>query len=239
MHRRDVPIARPCDAVWEEMEGDAFRRFCRSCHKHVHDLSALDELEARRLLDAAGSVSLCVQYRTDATGRLLFHEPPPVALRRSRRGAVIAAGLAGSLAAACAAPVDGDTTDASFFEPDAGLADPTDDLSAFGFAGAPSVDDTEWPAPTPVVRVPIPELGDDFFVRRPVITHPPPASDDDDPGVFGLKGDVAVPLRLGRVASPILRGKVVVERRVDEVRATMGEPMWVPDETDDADDTDD
>lgn len=87
------------------MQGDATRRFCASCEKHVHDLSALSEAEARSLLQNAQHGSLCVQYTADASGQVQFAPARTFALRRKARP--LLAGVAGSLLAACAAPVDG------------------------------------------------------------------------------------------------------------------------------------
>ena len=52
MQRDPMRIAEPCSQSWDEMEGDAERRFCRHCDKHVHDLSALTERSAQRFMKA-------------------------------------------------------------------------------------------------------------------------------------------------------------------------------------------
>lgn len=50
------------------MRGDDRVRFCAHCQRHVHDLSAMTEDEATRLIcDQAGE--LCVRYSRDAKGR--------------------------------------------------------------------------------------------------------------------------------------------------------------------------
>jgi hypothetical protein len=75
MNRDDVAIPKPCHADWEEMTGDERSRYCGSCSKSVHDLSAMTRHEALRLLDAGAgdpASSLCVRYRSDARGELRF-----------------------------------------------------------------------------------------------------------------------------------------------------------------------
>ena len=72
MALRLLPIARPCDASFSAMEGDAQRRHCVECGKHVHDLSARTEDEARALLRAARGTSICVRFARDALGNVRF-----------------------------------------------------------------------------------------------------------------------------------------------------------------------
>lgn len=68
MHRDDVPIAEPCSAEWATMTGDARRRFCQMCTKHVHDLSAMTATEAAGVLEQESGP--CVRYSTDASGNI-------------------------------------------------------------------------------------------------------------------------------------------------------------------------
>lgn len=95
MRRSELPIHNPCSADWEAMVGDERRRFCRHCRKHVHDLSAVTEREARALLSERSGSDLCVSYASDAEGRILFRPP-----RRAAGGLPVLAG--GALLAACA-----------------------------------------------------------------------------------------------------------------------------------------
>src|SRR5262245_61842697 len=79
-----IQVAQPCPAAWDEMEGDHRRRFCDRCQKHVHDVSAMPQDEAERLLcESAGS--LCVRFARDAeSGRVitLDYRPKPTTTRR-------------------------------------------------------------------------------------------------------------------------------------------------------------
>ncbi len=65
-------IERPCDRTFDAMAGDERRRFCASCGKHVHDLSARTEAEARAFLAAARGTRVCVRYARDAGGTVRF-----------------------------------------------------------------------------------------------------------------------------------------------------------------------
>ena len=82
MKRDDIRIPEPCHASWDEMrqeEGD-HRRFCDHCTKHVHDLSALTERQARALLDSSfrDGVSICVSYACGPGGEVRFAPEPTV-----------------------------------------------------------------------------------------------------------------------------------------------------------------
>lgn len=108
MDANDLPIADPCNADWEAMRSEGSRRFCAHCSRHVHDLSAMREAEARALLGA--SSKLCVRYTVGGDGRIRFQPepaPPLVTLRRGRptevagAGALGRAGVAAALLAAC------------------------------------------------------------------------------------------------------------------------------------------
>lgn len=97
MHRTDAPIRTPCSADWESMEGDTERRFCTSCNKLVHDLSAMTEVQARSIVAEGG---VCVRYRSDpGTGDLQHRRPRAFAVRLAT-AAVLTAGVALPAAAA-------------------------------------------------------------------------------------------------------------------------------------------
>jgi hypothetical protein len=91
-----LQVASPCDASWDQMSGDAQRRFCTHCNKFVHDLSAMPTDQAEKLVcESAGS--LCVRFARDArTGAVLTldYRPPPRRPSRARGVAVIASILA-------------------------------------------------------------------------------------------------------------------------------------------------
>jgi hypothetical protein len=88
---RRLPLAYSCDRRWSEMDGggDVVRR-CEDCGHDVVNLSALDELTARSLLEQQ-TAPACVRYRYER-GRIVF--------ARARRGLAMAAAAAVLLAAA-------------------------------------------------------------------------------------------------------------------------------------------
>ena len=45
-----VQIANPCPENWDAMSGDAQKRFCEKCTKHVHNLAEMSAEEAEQTL---------------------------------------------------------------------------------------------------------------------------------------------------------------------------------------------
>ena len=72
MALRMLPIARPCTASFAAMSGDEKTRFCDTCQKHVFDLSARTEEEARALFREKRGERTCVRFAKDARGNVLF-----------------------------------------------------------------------------------------------------------------------------------------------------------------------
>jgi hypothetical protein len=93
-----IRVASPCEKSWDEMSGDAQRRFCDHCGKHVHNLSAMTRSEAEKLIcESAGS--LCVRYAMTQTGQVQTLEYQPAAPLLHRRRMWFAFGIFGALAA--------------------------------------------------------------------------------------------------------------------------------------------
>lgn len=100
MKASEIRIPEPCGESWEGMTPEDRGRFCSSCQKTVHDLSAMSEPEAKALLRSGKDI--CVSYLSDKAGTVRFRpEPKLVPLSRLRRTApaATAAGLALALAA--------------------------------------------------------------------------------------------------------------------------------------------
>jgi hypothetical protein len=89
MHERDVQIAGPCHEDWDRMtpEAGGLRRYCEHCDKRVHDLSAMDEGQARAFLAATAGREVCIAYTLGEDDELVFARRPPKA--RERRAADI------------------------------------------------------------------------------------------------------------------------------------------------------
>lgn len=70
---KDLTIPNPCRSSWGEMDGADQQRFCSSCQKTVHDLSAMTRRDANKLL-RNGPAELCVRITRDADGKII-HRP--------------------------------------------------------------------------------------------------------------------------------------------------------------------
>ena len=67
---QQVRVGAPCQVSWDAMAGDDKSRFCAHCQRHVHNLSAMREDEAQRLICALAG-RLCIAYVPDATGGVM------------------------------------------------------------------------------------------------------------------------------------------------------------------------
>jgi hypothetical protein len=65
-----IQVARPCPANWDAMQGNASRRFCQHCNKHVHNLSAMTRDEAQDLICSSVG-ELCARYARDEAGAVV------------------------------------------------------------------------------------------------------------------------------------------------------------------------
>ncbi len=66
-----IGVAEPCHEDWSGMTGDAQKKFCDSCAKHVHNLSEMTREEAERFV-TANPTGVCIRFHRDArTGRML------------------------------------------------------------------------------------------------------------------------------------------------------------------------
>jgi hypothetical protein len=96
MKRDEAPIQQPCSEDWNAMTGDDRKRFCGQCNKHVHDLSAMSESEARSVV---ARKNVCVCYSVDPATRSIRHRPSRRFVLRAATAA-LTAGLALPAAAA-------------------------------------------------------------------------------------------------------------------------------------------
>jgi hypothetical protein len=76
-------VASPCDASWEEMEGDELVRFCQYCQKNVYNLSGMSRREAAAFVRETEG-RLCVRFYRRQDGTLLT-DNCPVGWRAARR----------------------------------------------------------------------------------------------------------------------------------------------------------
>jgi hypothetical protein len=90
-----VNIPSPCQENWAEMAGDAQGRHCERCDHKVHDLSAMSPTAARLLVATARAGELCVRGYFTTDGQPVTHDEVAQrrALKRSTRGAMLAAAV--------------------------------------------------------------------------------------------------------------------------------------------------
>ena len=68
----NVKIDSPCPKRWDEMDGNAARRYCGHCQKDVFNLEATPVQDASDLLRRVqDGENLCMRIRKDADGRIL------------------------------------------------------------------------------------------------------------------------------------------------------------------------
>ena len=100
-----IKINSPCPMDWDEMDGDASRRFCGHCQKHVHNFAEMDADSVGELLGSG--ISICAKIKKRADGSIVTKER-----RISRRtwfgrlGALAASVAAFVTLGGCREPVD-------------------------------------------------------------------------------------------------------------------------------------
>ncbi|MBL8942594.1 MAG: hypothetical protein JNK45_05575 [Myxococcales bacterium] len=72
MKRVELPILGPCPRVEDAIRVAPDLLWCESCRKHIHDVSAMTEPDARRFLAGLGERSACARYRVDAAATIQF-----------------------------------------------------------------------------------------------------------------------------------------------------------------------
>jgi hypothetical protein len=80
---RNLRIASPCSASWEEMRGDDRARYCEHCRLNVYNLSAMSAHEAAELVRETEG-RLCVRWYWRADGTVLTTDCP-VGFHAARR----------------------------------------------------------------------------------------------------------------------------------------------------------
>lgn len=72
---KDLKIASPCSADWEQMYGNERRRFCGDCKLNVYNLSDMSAAEAESFLTNSEG-RLCVRFYRRADGTVLTKDCP-------------------------------------------------------------------------------------------------------------------------------------------------------------------
>lgn len=88
-----------CPADWSAMEGDETRRFCTTCQKHVHDLSALTREEAEDFMSRQ-QTSVCIRMLRRPDGSTVVKDCPRTGVPPLVKTAGLALAAGGALALA-------------------------------------------------------------------------------------------------------------------------------------------
>ena len=78
----EIRVASPCNARWNDMNGDERARFCGQCSKHVFNLSAMTRVQIETLVREKEG-KFCGRFYRRSDGRMLTADCPS-RLRRVR-----------------------------------------------------------------------------------------------------------------------------------------------------------
>ena len=76
---KDIRIATPCQASWDEMPGDDWARSCPLCSRTVYNISAMTSADVAALI-ANREGRLCARLFRRADGTVVTADCPPVAV---------------------------------------------------------------------------------------------------------------------------------------------------------------
>jgi len=84
---QDLSLSRPCPVDLDDQfaKSQAKRQYCGHCRHSVHMLSAMTEREAERFLAASEDQDICISYKLNRDGDVMFRPEPIVPLARLRR----------------------------------------------------------------------------------------------------------------------------------------------------------
>ncbi|MDX2108402.1 MAG: hypothetical protein SFY67_18560 [Candidatus Melainabacteria bacterium] len=71
-----VTLEKPCSQNWDEMVGDERERFCNKCSLNVYNLSSMTRDEAEEFLQVRNDGSVCLNYTSDAEGKVITDNVP-------------------------------------------------------------------------------------------------------------------------------------------------------------------
>jgi hypothetical protein len=72
---KNIDVASPCSASWDDMVGDDRVRLCGSCEKNVYNFSEMSKDEVAKLL-LESNYSICGQFYRRADGTILTDDCP-------------------------------------------------------------------------------------------------------------------------------------------------------------------
>jgi hypothetical protein len=93
---QQIEIAAPCNASWDDMDGNEQMRFCNQCSLHVYNLSAMTAAAAEELI-LSREGKLCVRLYRRADGTVLTEDCPKGLEKLRRRMKIMAGAVAAAL----------------------------------------------------------------------------------------------------------------------------------------------
>lgn len=72
----DVSVLKPCGVDWNTMTGDEQVRVCSQCNLNVHNLSAMNALEAATLVKRRKTERVCVYFKRNLDGSVKVDNCP-------------------------------------------------------------------------------------------------------------------------------------------------------------------
>ena len=91
-----IKINTPCPINWDEMDGNASRRFCGYCQKNVHNFEEMDAKSVGELLNS--DTSICAKIRRRSDGSIVTKATPTLRCSWFARLGGLAASIAAMLA---------------------------------------------------------------------------------------------------------------------------------------------
>ena len=95
---KNIKIASPCSANWDQMFGDERKRFCGECKLNVYNLSGMTSYDAENLLRNSEG-RMCVRFYQRADGTILTKDCPVGWARLKKRISTVATAFVSMLLA--------------------------------------------------------------------------------------------------------------------------------------------
>lgn len=82
--RSKITIPNPCSKKWGELSGKSSKRFCRTCSKHVHDFTKMENEEVIQFLKMRKG-GVCGVFTKTQVQQLSFKEKVKHSVRRHKK----------------------------------------------------------------------------------------------------------------------------------------------------------
>ena len=65
-----IRISSPCKISWSSMKGNEQIRFCEQCGRNVHNLSAMNRRQVKKIMNLSSNERICVGFNMDKDGAI-------------------------------------------------------------------------------------------------------------------------------------------------------------------------